>query len=56
MTEWGLIAAVFIPVAAILGGSMTALWIALSKEPHVPGPKTHPHSIRFLAERERRMR
>ncbi|MBD7984447.1 hypothetical protein H9649_07640 [Sporosarcina sp. Sa2YVA2] len=54
MIEWGLIAAIGIPVAAIMGSSVTALWMALGKEPHEPHPKSHPHSIRYLAERERR--
>ncbi|MDN4609161.1 hypothetical protein [Sporosarcina highlanderae] len=56
MTEWGLIAVFGIPTAAIMGGSMTALWISLGKEPDVPGPKSHPHTIQFLAERERRLK
>lgn len=56
MTEWGLVAAYGIPTAFIAGLIVSTFWRQLGKEPHEPGPKSHPHSIRFLQERERRMR
>ena len=54
MTEWGLVAAYGIPTAAIMGIWFGYFWRQLGNEPHEPMPK-HPHTIQYLAERERRM-
>ena len=56
MTEWGLIAALGIPTVAFVAFMLGRTWEALGHEIHEPGPKSHPHSIRYLRERERRIR
>lgn len=56
MTDWGVFAACAVPTAFIAGLIVANTWRQLGKEPHERGPKSHPHSIRFLQERERRMR
>lgn len=56
MTDWGAFAAYAVPTAFIAGIVVTNLWRQLKNEPHDPGPKSHPNSIRFLQERERRMK
>lgn len=53
MTEWGLVAAFGIPAALLAGIALTAFWHALGKEPDEPGPKMHPHTIQYLANREK---
>lgn len=56
MTDWGVFSAYAVPTAFIAGLIVATFWRQLGKEPHEPQPKSHPRSIRFLAERERRIK
>jgi hypothetical protein len=54
MTDWIAFYLYVVFAVCVIAG----IWIygKLGKEPDEPGPKMHPYTIRYLAERERRLR